>query len=727
MRSGLLPLIGLGAILTSSGGRPAPAADTGPDPAQVEFFEKQVRPLLAKSCYECHGPTKKRGGLRLDSRAALLAGGDSGPALVPGQPDKSRLVQAVHYDNETLRMPPKGKLPEKQVAVLTAWVKMGAPWPDTGTTARPAAPPSGFKITAKDRAFWAFRPVKEPPLPPVQDGAWAQSPIDRFILTGLEKKGLRPAPPADKRALLRRVTFDLIGLPPTPEEVDAFLADDSPWAFAKVVDRLLSSPHYGERWARHWLDVARYGEDQAHSFRPRKYPDGFRYRDWVVQAFNADMPYDRFAVEQIAGDLLDGPGRAARLAATGFFALGPVYYGRATADEWDDRVDTLARGFLGLTVACARCHDHKFDPIPTRDYYSLAGVFASTDYQEHVLTPRGDIDDKAVQEPTDRAKDKKQPRKPVVHALKEGARPVNLKVHLRGNPATLGEEAPRRFLAVLAGDDAPPFRQGSGRLELARAIASMDNPLTARVFVNRVWAHHFGRGIVATPSNFGSLGERPTHPELLDYLAARFVANGWSVKALHREVLLSAAYRMSSRHDEKNSKIDPDNRLLWRMNRRRLEVEPWRDALLAVAGNLDRTLGGPPQDLESAGNRRRTLYAAVSRHNLDPVLRLFDFPDPNLTSGQRAVTIVPLQQLFVLNSDFMVRQAQGLAGRVTAGGGSAEARIRRAFLLAYGRAPRDREVQLGVRFLAGAGNGSLSAWEQYAQVLLSANEFAFVD
>jgi cytochrome c553 len=727
MRTGLLLWSYLGFALTACTGVPAQAADVRPDPAQVEFFEKQVRPLLVKSCHQCHGPDKKKGGLRLDSRAALLAGGDSGPAVVPGQPDKSRLVQAVRYSGDDLRMPPKGKLSDDQVAVLAAWVKMGAPWPEASTAVRPAAPASSFKVTAKDRAYWAFQPVKEAPLPPVQDSAWAQAPIDRFLLAALEKKGLRPAPAADRRTLLRRVTFDLIGLPPTPREIDAFLADDSPTAFARVVDRLLASPHYGERWSRHWLDVARYGEDQAHSFQPRKYPDGFRYRDWVVRAFNTDLPYDRFVLEQIAGDLLDGPDRVGRLAATGFFAVGPVYYGRATADELDDRVDTLARGFLGLTVACARCHDHKFDPIPTRDYYSLAGVFASTGYQEHVLTPQGDIDDKAVQLPTDLMKGKKQPpRKPAVHALKEGA-PVNLKVHVRGNPATLGEEAPRRFLAVLAGDDPPPFRQGSGRLELARAIASQDNPLTARVLVNRVWAHHFGRGIVATPSNFGSLGERPTHPELLDYLAARFVAGGWSIKALHREILLSAAYQMSSRHDSKSGKIDPDNRLLWRMNRHRLEVEPWRDALLAVAGNLDRTLGGPPRDLSAVDNNRRTLYAAVSRHNLDPVLRLFDFPDPNLTSGQRAETIVPLQQLFVLNSDFMMQQAQGLAARVSTGEGSGEERIGRAFLLAYGRPARQREVQLGVKFLAGVGNASASAWEQYAQVLLSANEFAFVD
>jgi mono/diheme cytochrome c family protein len=702
------------------------AADPKPEVAQVEFFEKQVRPLLAESCQGCHGPDKHKGGLRLDSRDAVLAGGDSGPAVVPGDPEKSRLVHAVRYGDARLHMPPKEKLTPEQVAVLTAWVKMGAPWPEAAAV-RTAAPTSTFKVTAKDREFWSFRPVREPPVPAVRDRDWVRSPIDSFVLAKLEEQGLKPVAPADKRMLIRRATFDLIGLPPTPEEIDAFLADDSPEAFARVVDRLLASPHYGERWGRHWLDVARYGEDQAHTFQARKYPDGYRYRDWVVKAFNADLPYDEFVREQIAGDLLDGPDRADRLAATGFFALGPVYYGKATADELDDRVDTLTRGFLGLTVACARCHDHKFDPIPTRDYYSLAGVFAGTDYREYVLTPEGGIDDKASADPTDKmARDKKkdEPRKPVLHALVEGAKPANMRVHVRGNPANLGEEAPRRFLAVLAGDDPPPFTKGSGRLELAQAIASKDNPLTARVMVNRIWMHHFGRGIVGTPSNFGSLGERPTHPELLDYLAARFVADGWSVKKLHRAIMLSATYQLSSRYDERNAGVDADNRLLWRMNRRRLEVEPWRDAMLAAAGNLDPKLGGPSLDLSAPDNRRRTLYGAVSRHNLDPLLRLYDFPDPNLTSDRRPVTSVPLQQLFVLNSDFMARQSKALAARLKALEPEDEARIRRAFLLLYGRPPTDREVRLGKAFLEGGG---ADAWEKYAQVLLAANEFAFID
>lgn len=713
------------------------AQDAKPTVAQVEFFEKFVRPVLAENCFKCHGPEKQKAGLRLDARAYLLEGGESGPAIVPGQPDKSRLIQAVRHVGE-VKMPPKDKLSAEQANALATWIGMGAPWPLAAET-RPVVK-SGFKVSAEDRAFWAYQPLKEAPLPAVQDKDWTKTPIDRFILAKLSEKGLKPAPMADRRALLRRAYFDLIGLPPTPEEIDAFLADQSPGAFAKVVDRLLDSPHYGERWARHWLDVARYGEDQAHTFEARKYPDGFRYRDWVVKAFNTDMPYDRFVKEQIAGDLLEGPGRADRLAALGFFALGPVYYGRALADELDDRVDTLTRGFLGLTVACSRCHDHKFDPIPTIDYYSLAGIFASTSYKEYVLAKDGEIDEKAISLPNDQQKknkdkkDKKEPRLPAVHALTEGKNVANLRVNIRGNPANLGEEAPRRFLTILSKDAPAPFTKGSGRLELAGVIASKDNPLTARVFVNRVWAHHFGRGIVGTPSNFGQLGEPPTHPELLDYLASRFIAKGWSIKQLHRDILLSAAYQMSSQHNADAMKVDPDNHYLWRMSRRKLDVEVWRDAMLAVAGNLDAAVGGPPLDLSSSANHRRTLYGAVSRHNLDPLLRLFDFPDPNLTGDRRAVTIVPLQQLFVLNSDFMVQQAKALATRLTSDSKETDAaRIGRAFVLVYGRPASKREIDLGIRFLASASLGDTTAsnpmtpWQRYAQVLLSANEFAFVD
>jgi cytochrome c553 len=700
----------------------------------AETFEKSVRPVLSANCFTCHGPDKQKGGLRLDSRQALLTGGDSGPAIVPGHPEESLLVKAIHYADEP-RMPPKGKLSADAIAALTTWIRQGAPWPNTDTQVRSVSVSREFKITAKDRAFWCFQAVSDPPPPPVTDTNWPKTPVDHFVLAKLQTNGLKPARPADKRTLIRRATFDLLGLPPTTTEINAFLADDAPDAFAKVVDRLLASPRYGERWARHWLDVARYGEDQAHTFQARKYPNGYRYRDWLIRAFNADMPYDRFIKEQIAADLLGEPNPADCLPALGFFALGPVYYGDPKKlDQLDDRIDTLTRGFLGLTVACARCHDHKFDPIPTKDYYALAGVFASTDYAEVPLVPQATVDEANRKQGGADKKKNVSPTYPVVHALKEAAKLVNMRVHIRGNPDTLGDEAPRHFLSILGGEG-KPFTKGSGRLELAEAIADAKNPLTARVMVNRIWQHHFGKGLVRTPSNFGALGERPTYPELLDYLAQRFIQAGWSIKAVHREVMLSATYQQSSSFDPHNYERDPDNRLLWRMNRRRLEVEAWRDAILAAANTLDPTMGGPSAELASPGNRRRTLYAYVSRHELNSLLRLFDFPDPNITNDQRTVTTVPVQQLFVLNSEFMARNAKALAARLTVRPDEDDAvRIRRAFLLLYGRPATDRELQLGMAFLAsdhadaGEDSGSaLTPWEQYAQVLLSASEFLYVD
>jgi hypothetical protein len=396
-------------------------------------------------------------------------------------------------------------------------------------------------------------------------------------------------------------------------------------------------------------------------------------------------------------------------------------------DQYDDRIDTLTRGLMGLTVACARCHDHKYDPIATADYYALAGVIASTEYIEEPLVSPEEVEaaDKAL---TEDEKKKKIKKYPFIHALKEAATPVTMRVHIRGSADNLGAEVPRHFLSILSPNEPPAFQNGSGRLELAEAIASADNPLTARVMVNRIWKHHFGEGLVRTTSNFGNLGERPTHPDLLDYLAARFVASGWSIKALHREIMLSAAYQQSSGFDAARAAVDPENRLLWRMNRRRLEVEAWRDAMLAVAGTLDRTIGGPSSELSDANNRRRTMYGVVSRHKLDELLRLFDFPDPNLTSDKRTVTTVPQQQLFVLNSEFMVNNAKALAAQLAAAGENDETRLRAAFVRLYGREPNERETQLGLAYLnGGPADEKLSRWEQYAQVLLGANEFMYVD
>jgi mono/diheme cytochrome c family protein len=749
--------------------------------ADVEFFEAKVRPLLDQHCSSCHAKGKSKGGLSLASRDAMLKGGDSAqPAVVPGAPDQSPLIVAVKYD-DAVKMPKKYKLKDQEIAVLVAWVKRGAPWP--AATGAATIRTGGDSISPEDRAFWSFRPIGDPPAPVVKNPGWCKDPIDGFILSKLEKNGLHPVAPADKRTLLRRATFDLIGLPPTPEEIDAFLADNSPDAFAKEVDRLLASPHYGERWARHWLDVARYGEDQAHTFQARLYPGGYRYRDWVVQAFQDDMPYNQFVTEQIAGDLLKTGDPMSRLPALGFFALGPHYYQdageakAAEAAELDDHVDVLGRGFLGLTVACARCHDHKFDPITTQDYYALAGVFKSTRYLEEPVGPadvaakfnegqeaikkqeakvkeflkaeagkQGAAGQKSKQiegklppeakkaladlrSELERIKKLAPPKPPVVHTLADGTG-EDMKIYLHGNTKTEGAVAKRRFLRILSDGDPKPFTQGSGRLELAQDIVDPKNPLTARVIVNRVWQWHFGAGIVPTPSNFGKLGQPPTHPELLDHLATRFMAEGWSIKKLHREIMLSATYRLSSAVDETDLKADPANQLYWRMNRRRLDVESWRDALLFAAGNLDPAVGGPPTDLNSTSNHRRTLYGAVSRHDLNGLLRLFDFPDPNLTAEKRPVTIVPLQQLFVLNSEFMTEQARGLVKQL-AGEKDDPAKVRKAFLRLYGRPATEEDVKWALEFLtAPEGNEPkprISRWEQYAQVLLATNEFAFVD
>ncbi len=707
-------IVGLAACL---GCLPAALADEKGPPrfaaGDIEFFETSIRPLLAKHCFECHGPGKQESGLRLDSRAGLIAGGDNGPVAIAGDPANSRLVRAISHTSP-LRMPPAGKLGDDAVAALTRWVKLSMPWPESAAPLRPNTQgTTGFRITPEDRAFWSFRPVMPPRLPAVQDAAWAKTAVDRFVLARLEGAGLRPSPPADPYTVIRRLTFDLTGLPPTPEEVAEFVGRisnpskarggriENP-SYEELVDRLLASPRYGERQARHWLDVARYGEDQAHTFQARQYPQGYRYRDWLVRAFNDDLPYDEFIRQQIAADLVGDDGdKLARLPALGFFACGPVYYGdRQQLDQISDRIDTLTRGFLGLTVACARCHDHKYDPISTADYYSLAGVFASTEYVEAPLVPP---DEAAAAEKALTAEERKKkvrPKYPFAHALKDAASPRNLRVHVRGSADNLGDEAPRRFLEILCRESAAPFQQGSGRRELAASIASADNPLTARVMVNRVWQHHFGKGLVRTASNFGLLGERPTHPELLDYLAARLVESGWSLKALHREIVLSAAYQQTSRFNEAGYEADPENRLLWRMNRRRLEVEVWRDAMLAAGGRLDGAMGGPPADLASADHRRRTLYGFVSRHELNPLLRLFDFPDPNVTAEQRPETTVPLQQLFVLNSEFMVHNARALAARLQSLPAADEgARVRRAVALLYARPARDREVALAVQYL----------------------------
>ena len=842
-----------------------------------EFFEMRVRPVLAKNCYGCHTSTRM-GGLQLDTREHALKGGNSGPAIVPGHPDQSLLIQAVTHRHERFKMPLNGKLADGEIESLTTWIRDGAVWPEGA----PAPKTPAYTITPRQRAFWAFRPVADPPLPNVNDRRWPRSPVDHFILAALEAKGLKPVLPADKRALIRRASFDLIGLPPAPDEVDAFLKDSSPDAFAKVVDRLLASPRYGERWGRYWLDVARYSDDKLNSTMDEPYPNAFRYRDWVIQAFNDDMPYDLFVKAQIAGDLVDTEDRVKLEPGLGFYALSPEFQ--------DDRVDATTRGFLGLTVACAQCHDHKYDPIPATDYYSLLAVFNNSEVTEYPLAPektvaiykeqarKADEKEKELkafvetqaaqlaeilaaktarfllaaqkQGPADgldkdtqerwgrylRDRNKEHPylkawfeavdrndaeamrkaaadfqalllavnaekktideknkitlgldpsrrdlssasllslardrymlwrdvfervlrynekeierylqgewrdhllalraqrdelkravpeKYPFLHALRDLEKPKPQRVYLRGDRANLGDVVQPHFVSVLCNGEVKPFQRGSGRLELAEAIADKRNPLTARVMVNRIWQHHFGQGIVRTPSNFGELGERPTHPELLDWLAHRFVEKGWSVKAMHREIMLSAAYQLSAEYSEHNFAVDPDNRLLWRANRQRLDAESLRDALLYVSGDLDLKMGGPPEKLTDEKNRRRTVYGFVSRRKPDATMSLFDFANPNSTSDQRMSTNVPLQRLFFMNSDLVMRESKALAARLKDAGDEAT-RIRQAYRLLMGREATPKEIQMGQEFLRSTNE----EWPQYTQVLLSSNEFSFVN
>ena len=858
----------------------ARAADT---PPAHEFFEKRIRPVLAKQCYACHSQQSKLGGLDLTSRAGLLQGGNSGAAVAPGKASDSLLIRSVEHASEKLKMPMgQAKLRAAEIADLRSWVDAGAAWPASTVPPAPASSKARYEITPEQRAFWAFQPVAKPSLPAVKNGAWVQTPIDRFIAAKLDAAGLAPNHAADRRTLLRRATFDLTGLPPTAAEVDAFVNDTDPQAWAKVVDRLLKSPRYGERWARFWLDVARYSDDRLESEVEAPYENAFRYRDWVVNAFNADMPYDRFVKAQIAGDLLDDKDRT--IAGLGFYALSP--------DTQEDRVDATGRAFLGLTTGCAQCHNHKFDPIPQRDYYALLGVFTSTEHHETPLAPAaevkawrdhakriadkkaeirdflhgqatqlsillagqtarytraaaaGEADNTLDRETLDRwiaylrspdkdhaylkawgtpafdhdrwqrivvdvlkerkevddtnlvrraqAKEKKTP--PELVALKPESFYVwrdlffsdfygnqfkqeddgllyygpnrgfletdgtverfldgiwkthlaQLRAELKQLKETLppqypflhtikdrekpkmerldgkGEEVPRGFLSILSPGAPLEFKGGgSGRLELAEAIASPANPLTARVMANRIWQHHFESGLVRTASDFGRMGERPSHPELLDYLASRLVEGKWSVKALHREIMLSAVYQVASMNSAGSAKVDPDNRLLWRANTRRLDAEALRDSMLAVTGELSLEMGGKPFDVSADQDRRRAIHGFVSRRKLDAMLALFDVPNPNASSDRRAITITPPQQLFFLNGGFVARRGDALAAQVKPG------EIREIYRRIFARDPLDAEMRLAREYLGAGATGD--RWAAYAQALLNSNEFLFVN
>ncbi len=971
---------------------PLSAADP-PTREQAEFFEKNIRPVLLTHCLECHGAKKQESGLRLDSRDGILRGGEHGPAAVAGDPATSLLLAAVRQVGE-LRMPPEGKLAATEVAAVERWVREGLPWPAAGRIDNPshgAVPPPPSVAEAR-RAHWAFQPIRKPRVPtfthvgltprrsPSWD-AWARRPIDRFILSKLESRGLSPSPRADRPTLIRRASFDLIGLPPTPEDVVAFVADPAPDAFARLVERLLASPHYGERWGRHWLDVARYADNKGYVFfEDKAYPWAYTYRDYVVRALNDDLPYDQFILQQLAADQLDLGGDLRPLTALGFLTVGNRFMNNSH-DILDDRIDVITRGLLGLTVTCARCHDHKYDSIPQADYYSLYGVlrscteptvppvfepppateayrkfaaemavrekklhdFVNRKHEELVtsartrvaeyllaahelrrkprtenfmlLTDKGELHPvmidrwRAYLERTGRAEHPvwaywhavaefspadfaikaarvdvarignplvreafaKDPPKslaevarrygelfqrvdakasggrklpdnaasvgstanqpadagrspteagrspteadrsptgagrspeeelrqvlygpdappgvakvfdwgflsllpdrpsqqefekllkeieqwsrtgpgapPRAMVVQDSPQPFEPRLFQRGNPNRLGERVPRQFVAVLS-PERQPFRQGSGRLELARAIVDPANPLTARVIVNRVWMHHFGEGLVDTPGDFGLRSNPPSHGELLDYLAATFIERGWSLKDLHRRIMNSAVYQQSSECGIRNAElarsdaepsansafriphsaltIDPENRLLWRMNRRRLEFESLRDALLAVSGSLEPRLGGPP--VEIFGGQfvpRRSIYGAIDRMDLPPLLSTFDFPSPATLSPRRDTTTVPPQALFLMNHPFVLEAARRIAGASRMATPDTSARIGHLYGLLFGRPPTARELALASDYLGPRpGSERLSA---YVHGLLMLNEFAYVD
>ena len=936
-------------------GNTASAAEGAPVTSEQErFFESQVRPLLAANCLECHGDKKQESGLRLDSRATALKGGDSGsPAVVPGKPDESLLIAAVKHTGD-YQMPPTGKLSDEQIAALTRWVEMGSPWPKSAETV--AGLSAAERIAEHRQNHWALKPVVRPALPDLASHGVhllgpsdARSAIDGFIFARLAEQQLAPSPPADRRTLLRRLSFDLVGLPPTADEVDAFIADESADAYERRVDRLLASPRHGERWGRHWLDVARYGDTKGYAFQQeRRYPYAYTYRDYVIAALNADKPYDQFIVEQLAADKLPLGEDKTPLAAMGFLTTGRKF--NDIHNDLDDQIDVVTRGLLGLTVACARCHDHKYDAIPTEDYYSLHGVFASSrmpeelpliglprdgeayhkfeeelkkrqeeltqfdaqthakvldqvrqqagDYMalsllrrernsffgraiEFLKVPIGDVRRRLVERwrdylareskpehavfglwaelstiegdafveqakeaiarfaarpdgtaadhanphikaafaaeipanrfevariygkvfsetysqwknaggnaeslgqlppqwrqlaeillgpgsPTDIpreqigdyvTRDERQKRRdiqkkidsftanspaapPRAMVLADNPQPTQPVVFIRGNPARPGKQVPRQMPAVVMGKDQHPF-EGGGRLELAKAIVSPDNPLTRRVIVNRLWMHHFGEPLVLSPSDFGIRTAPPTHPELLDWLAMRLLDSGWSLKDLHRQMVSSATYRQSSVYHSpltthhSPSAVDPENRLLWRMNRRRLELEAMRDLLLAASGELDLTSGGRAVEMTKAPySRRRAVYGFIDRQDLPNFYRVFDIASPDQSSARRPQTTVPQQALFLMNSPFVVERAQALAALPEIASAAEPAdRIQALYRRLFQREATAEELDIGIQFLAASAAEmsseiKLSPIEQYAQLLLLTNEGMYID
>mgnify|MGYP002846099788 CR=1 FL=1 len=780
-------------ILTGSwcllpGAHHAAAADQPATKAGIAFFEQKIRPVLIKHCYGCHsGQAKKlQAKFRLDSRILIRKGGETGVAIVPGQPAKSLLLEAIKY--ESLEMPPSGKLPARVIADFETWIKLGAPDPrDKVPTAKGQDKQTGMSFETA-RTWWSYQPLTAQPLPQVTTPKWARKRLDYFVLARLEQHGLAPSPTADRRTLLRRLKLDLIGLPPTEQEIAEYEGDLKPGATARLVDRFLASRHYGERWGRHWLDVARWAEDNPTSEATnRPHPDAWRYRDWVFESINADMPYDRFLVMQLAADLLPGFERN-DLRALGYLGTAPTYHKdprlsktvieTIATDDWDERVDALSRGLLALTVACARCHRHKFDAITQEDYYALSGVFASnwkvkrplvdlTPEQERrvvwaqdriwrldvAISLKSDPATPSTPEEIAAMKAERELLKqtpfldaPATPAVYDAAvhvdntdqdftwmdfrvgQPRDLPVFLRGNVATPGPTAHRRFLAVLSPEQKPvAYGAGSGRLALARSITTTAAPLAARVFVNRVWGWHFGRALVTTASDFGAQGDRPSHPQLLDDLAAGFIKNGWSLKWLHREILLSATYAQSSRLRQLPAEQDPVNRWLWRFTPHRVDFETWRDAILSVTGSLDTKYLGPSQDVSDENNVRRTVYATVSRRQVSPLMRLYDFPDVSQHVPSRETTTTPLQQLFVFNSPFFIRQAKKLAAYLDADAADS-ANVETLYRRVFSRRPTAEETKLATDFLKKRRmTHARTAWIDYCHALLATSELIFVD
>ena len=784
-------------------------------PEQARFFESKIRPVLMTTCAKCHatGAEKVKGGLLVDTREGLRNGGDTGPAVVPGDLEESLLIAAIRYDDESLQMPPTTKLPDEVIADFEAWIKMGAPDP------RGAGPSTAVARTAADvekgRRFWAFQPPRAVAPPKVRDTAWPKTDIDRFLLAAMEARGLRPVADADRHALIRRANFDLVGLPPAPEEVEAFVADTAPDAFAKVVDRLLASPRFGERWGRHWLDVARYAESSGKA--NMMYPQAWRYRDWVIASFNADKPYDRFVRQQIAGDLLparDARERAENAIATGFLALGGKTQNTQNRKQFlidlaDEQIQVTGDAFLGLTIACARCHDHKFDPISQRDYYALSGIFQSTQTcygtlpglvqnvnpsplielpadagvpsavpplpperrasleaqlaelikARDALTPDENFSPKGFQTRARLAmlrfrlasyRPDGTPRRYAMGA-RERFEPIDSPLYVRGELEHPGDPVPRGFPTVLSGETPPTIAGGSGRLALAEQLASRENPLTARVMVNRVWLHLFGRGLVPTPDNLGAAGQAPSHPELLDTLAVSFMDQDWSVKPLIRRIVLSRAYQLASSHDPHNFEADPDDTLVWRMAPRRLEAEVFRDAILSVSGKLNleppvgsavavagEGLAGPFRGFGQDGqDLHRAVYLPVVRDQLPESLSLFDFADPSLVTGERATTSGPTQALYLMNSSFVIRQAEAAAARLREIEGDDDARIVAAYLRFLARKPTAAERNRARTFLARFDSGgperktgedrAKAAWTAFCQALYASAEFRYLD